>query len=558
LFPQLENINTNRSQISKLFLLLASSIFIFLFAIVAINTFLVAVGYSVSKWSIIISFFTTNLILLFPLRKYFPKRVIHILIIIDAILCFLFLFSISYAGNLYDLGYDGQSYHQEAIIHLASGWNPFREKIETTHSLWINHYPKSPYLLGAAVYCLTGNIEAGKGFNILLIVATLFLSLAMLTQFENIKMKSVIMLSIAFSFNPVSVFQANSYYFDGQIASLLTSLVFVFAFIYTRTDMLKLLLCAIIIILLINIKFSSFAYSLIFVLGFVLLLIVLKHKSTLKYFTLLISCSYIIGIFGVGYNPYITNLKYEGNPFYPLAGKNKVDIVSSNLPADLYGKNRFEKLLLTTFAKPENYVGNMSTLKFKAPFILDVNELKIFTPDIRIGGFGILWTTIVAITIILLVALLMSKVKSMPYFIHLNFILVVVFVSVIINPECWWARYAPQLWMIPVFVCFVTYFFKKSFVKLLGTLLLLVLCLNIAAGMYTSFYYSNIYSIDLRNTLSGLAKTGRTYEIYFGNYKSNILRFRNAGIKFIEIQSEKKNNPECEWGIVKIYRADEK
>ncbi len=550
--------NLSRSNISKLFFLLASSVYIFIFTIVAINTFLFVVGCSVSKWSLIASFFITILILRFPARGYFSSNYLPVLIFTLVLLFLVSLFSIINAGNVYDIGYDGQSYHQETIIHLSSGWNPFHEEIETKHPLWVNHFPKSSHIVAAALYQMTDNIEAGKASNLLLIAATLFLAISFFLQFEEIKLHYSIALSIVFSLNPVSVFQINSFYLDGQIASLLTSLMFLSGLLYISVDKFKLAVFAIIIVSLVGIKFTSLVYSLIFVLGFLTLLFVLKQKATMKRVILFAASAYLISIFVIGYNPYVTNIINKGNPFYPLTGKNKVDIISSNLPADLNNKNRFEKLLLTTFSTPQNYVGNTSNLKFKPPFAFDLSELQVFTPDIRIGGLGILWGTILTISFVGILLILVNKKGYKEYFIYMYISLITILVSVIINPECWWARYVPQFWLVPAIVCFGMLFFKNNLVKLTSVILMIFLSANAAFASYTSMYYSNQYSTGLKNTLRSLAAKGEMFEVYFGDFKSNKIRFNKMGVKFVEIQEERKINLECDLGVVKVYRKNER
>jgi len=81
------------------------------------------------------------------------------------------------AGSIIDLSYDGITYHKTAVGALKNGWNPHEESIavwarrqpgrsEYDHyDLWVDHYPRGTWYIGAIFYCLTGNIESGKAYD---------------------------------------------------------------------------------------------------------------------------------------------------------------------------------------------------------------------------------------------------------------------------------------------------------------------------------------------------------------------------------------------------------
>ncbi|MEI6728779.1 MAG: hypothetical protein WCK98_04005 [bacterium] len=77
-----------------------------------------------------------------------------------------FVVSLNVSQKFYDLSYDGQAYHGEAIIELNEGWNPIYERAPGygggTHSIWLNAYPKASWLNSVSIYKVTGNIESGK------------------------------------------------------------------------------------------------------------------------------------------------------------------------------------------------------------------------------------------------------------------------------------------------------------------------------------------------------------------------------------------------------------
>jgi hypothetical protein len=98
-----------------------------------------------------------------------------------------------------------------------------------------------------------------------------------------------------------------------------------------------------------------------------------------------------VGLFLIGYDPYITNTVFYGNPFYPTYSNtiyNKDALLRGQIPENFVGKNRFEKLFLATFSRAQNtYLGTTGLLKF--PLALNYAELKAYVgPDLRVGGFG--------------------------------------------------------------------------------------------------------------------------------------------------------------------------
>jgi len=55
------------------------------------------------------------------------------------------------ASLVYDTSCDGQTYHQEAIVHLHDRWNPYNDPSDPSNP-WVRHYPKASWLI--AVFSL--------------------------------------------------------------------------------------------------------------------------------------------------------------------------------------------------------------------------------------------------------------------------------------------------------------------------------------------------------------------------------------------------------------------
>ncbi len=74
----------------------------------------------------------------------------------------------------YDVSFDGQAYQQEGVYQLAQGWNPlfthYLSPISIDQNVKLIHYPKGPWIIGAAMYRLTAasNPASSRTFLLLL------------------------------------------------------------------------------------------------------------------------------------------------------------------------------------------------------------------------------------------------------------------------------------------------------------------------------------------------------------------------------------------------------
>lgn len=253
----------------------------------------------------------------------------------------------------------------------------------------INLYSKGTWITAAALYKITGHIEHGKTFNFLLIIASFFITLSAFKNFKQINHGKAIILSFLLSFNPVSICQTLSFYVDGQLSSLLVIMASLGYLLFVLNDKLVIInLLGLSIIMIFNVKFTGFVYALVFSAGLLICFFLSNERKINVKILKVYMASCLLGIFLVGYNPYITNTVKCGNPFYPLAGKGALKIIEPNMPANFLAMNRFEKLFTSIFSKSEN-VQTPRMTEFKLPFTISKSELHAFgIPDVRIGGFG--------------------------------------------------------------------------------------------------------------------------------------------------------------------------
>jgi len=131
-------------------------------------------------------------------------------------------------GCVLDLSYDGNTHHKQAVAFLAQGWNQlggsvagfsaFQELYPSGDAiqLWIDHYARGPWLYGAALYDLTGWIEAGKSYTLVSMLAAGIMLGAFLARrgFAGWQCALVALLAVV---NPITVPQMITYYNDAVL-----------------------------------------------------------------------------------------------------------------------------------------------------------------------------------------------------------------------------------------------------------------------------------------------------------------------------------------------------
>ncbi len=81
----------------------------------------------------------------------------------------ILVISILLVRPFYDISFDGQWYHQEAVYQMARGWNPFKgdypDNTIRNGSFWFNHYAKGIEIFQAGIYMLTGKNRIRQSYR---------------------------------------------------------------------------------------------------------------------------------------------------------------------------------------------------------------------------------------------------------------------------------------------------------------------------------------------------------------------------------------------------------
>jgi hypothetical protein len=440
--------------------------------------------------------------------------------------------SILFASKTYDLTCDGNSYHKYAIGNLKSGWNPIYQDSydfsvsnnlceDTKTSLWIDHYPKATWTFAATVYAFTSDIESGKAITIIIAISLIFLLTSYLSK-RYLKIWQSILVSIFIGFGPIICAQIFSYYVDGilgiSIYILTMFLIMITDKKYDMNNTEKWIGLCISIILCINIKFTGLVFSGIFSFFFYVywlykakkedkLLIEFKRKTIFFAITLLVSIAF------VGSSSYVKNLLDHKNPLYPLFGEGKVDIITRLQPEIFGNKTGLEKLFYSIFSETANVSYALgSSPEFKIPFTVTSQEIKNSSiPDVRIGGYGVLFSGIFLVSVVIIIFGMIKLYKNNKIEFQIcSIVLISVIVSTIIMTESWWARYAPQLYIIPILALIMlfanlNFLFEtknKNYIKIIFTMLMCIfMCSTIFINTY-NFVEWRIKDIELFEKVS--------------------------------------------------------
>ncbi|SDO48933.1 hypothetical protein SAMN04487897_11549 [Paenibacillus sp. yr247] len=448
----------------------------------------------------------------------------------------LFICGFILCGYFYDLSYDGQAYHQEAIIHLAEGWNPIYDKEisqPTGNSMWINHYAKAAEIAAASIYKATGLLEQSKVINLLVMAASFLISLAALLTLRPKNRVTAWVVALLLALNPVSIYQSFTFYVDGLLGSLLLCLIALGCLVYTRSGWLLLSMYTLTMIMMMNIKFTAIGYAGVLTIGLLIVLYMSEQFTRLKQLFRLAALGGMIGVLIVGYNPYVTNTLHDGHPFYPLAGENAIDVVKNFTPRNLERMNRFEQVAASYFAEPMGNSTDKKPTQFQWPFIISAKELPAFAEtDVAVAGFGPLFSGALVLALIVLV---LSFRRCPGITLAAIGVIAVLAGSSFINPAAWWARYVPQLWAVPLICVFLALCLKEyRLLNGVGIALAFVLATNtlLVSGSFTTKQWA--MSEELRGQLAQLKSVSQPVKAEFTYSWSNRERLKAYGIEFKE------------------------
>ncbi len=457
--------------------------------------------------------------------------------------------ALSLSAFYYDLSWDGQSYHQAAILAIARDWNPLADPMHTFPSvfkLWVRHYAKGPWYMAAAIYGTTGHIELGKCINWLALAAMGLAALAAGLD-GGLRRSRAIGIAAIVALNPVAMSELTTYLVDGTMMSFLVVAV-ASVFSGLRRPGLAIMAAGFAAsIVAINAKFTGLVF-LCFVFAAAGLWCLCRQRERLLPLMGLATAAILLGACVWGFNPYVTNTLHMHQPFYPVLGSAKYPSLTQQgregielyeTPKNMMGRSRLVRFGYAIFGRPGNQPyqqGRNASLMW--PFTARPGDLYAYKyHETRVAGFGPFFSGCLILSSVLGVWLLLP---NSPFRWTLLLLSGAIIASLVISVHLWWPRYGPQLWLLPIAPIVLAFAAERSRFQVKASWALLVLLLS-NAGIVAAvrLRWETTASLTLRQQLQELRESGKEYEFYTGAFDdATKVRLAEAGVRFRDLGSK--------------------
>jgi hypothetical protein len=455
----------------------ATTVIIFFTSIVIITSVLLLFGIPITIFNII---FSLSILVVFIFRWKFINLTVKEKIYLLLVSFIAVVTTVLVSGAVYDQSWDGAAYHKQAIGLLRDGWNPIYLPSNVYNDLslsspysvgnvlqWAEVYPKATWYFSASVYAITGNIESGKAYTLLIS----FITFCFLFDYFSTKLSAWISLIISLvgSLNPMVIIQYQSYYLDGFASCIVMCLIVLFSTLldpdYINNHKMILLNIFSLIVLGCNTKFSILFFIASICVVFYIVYILLYRspeysaiKPGVLFLTLLLGA--IVSIVPVGFSPYITNAIRYASPVFGFI--NQGTMLTFLGSGAIEGVNNPQMFIASIFGKMSH--GEFRTLKdlIKLPFTYSSDELIYYGfVDTRLGGMGIFFSAIFLISLFILVLYLIKNKRnvgpSKKVFIVLT---ILILIESAFLPATFNMRYVGFIYILPV-LAFSLLFEKK-------------------------------------------------------------------------------------------------
>jgi len=533
-------VNQSKSKLTffeKILLVSASDAACFLSSLLLVSTFLFVLKIPINTYNLPISFVLSIIFTIWFSKK--VKADFFIQSIAKSIMLIFLLVSIFVSSSVYDLSYDGQAYHQEAVVLLNRGWNPFYMTLvdEATTNLerWLNHYPKGNWIIAATIYKLTNNIESGKVLSIFSgFIGFAFVLFGCYQLKINFYLK--LLISALFALNPVFLYQSLTHYIDGVLVSLLVSLAFISFRIVKQSEKILFWPFLFVSIILVNIKLSAVVFFGVLAFAFFLYLSINNQLKMSFWFAKLTIVSVLIGILFVGFNPYITNFSAKGHPLYPAMGKDAYNYVETNTPENYWSLKPPTRLLASIFSESSLARGKGKFAVLKLPITISQSELESFRQtNTKVGGFGALFGLAFLLSVFGFIYYQFNRLQIQERLVSLS-VITLIFAFAAIIPTSSVARYVPFVWWIPCVTVILLFTKKGNIMNIIGSLIIITLVINnLLVGAY--YYPYNLkQSVQLDKQLNKLSHSVISpLQVSFGQFGSTKLKLNKYNIPYNEV-----------------------
>lgn len=502
----------------------------FLMTVYSVGVLALYLGLGISRTTGLIGIFLGTVVALFISPREIRWKSL-------AVLAFVLLVGSLTSYWFFDYSSDGVSYHKSAIIQFLSGWNPYLDKSSTEGvSFWTTVYPKASWILGAQIVAVTGFLETGKVFNLLGILMAFLAAYRFLFPRLPQSPRVALFAAVLIGFNPVSTYQSLTFYLDGLLASVITVLLFSMAEMVSKPFQKKLWAEAIFSgILLANLKFTGLVYTGLIFFAFTICLALQKNKKAVVIAGSFAALILVLSLCIYGKTPYLDNLCKNQNIFYPvIGGPPGYFSMDKFRPCNFDDKNRFQRWLVSSLSHSQSvYPPDQAIIRL--PF--DFSKVGRHWVDTNVGGFGpIFGEAFLILGGFLLVGWRFLPGPGWPSI----FLVSAILLSSFSHQDAWWARYAPQMFLLPVLgACFLAKADRK-WVEQASSIIIGLLMVNFAVVGLLSTATKAWGTILFSRGISEMRKASvtRPIEVDLEDYGALKRHLEEQGVRFVEKASD--------------------
>lgn len=443
--------------------------------------------------------------------------------------------SIVLAGLVPDTTYDGQWYHQEAVLRLVEGWNPVAGELAASElpdpdqRSRVEGYPAASWVAGASAATLTGRLDHAAWTTPALAVAGWWLAWAALIGGLGMGRLPAAAVSAVMAANPVVLVQLLNSQLDGDLAACLLVLAVTPWLRAATPSRLVPAAAAAAVAMAVGVKLTGGLFAGVLAAGAVLL--PLRRRPDVAV-AVAVAAGLAVGVLLVGFHPYVTNLVRHGHPLYPVLGPDRRPILD---PPEI---GRVEGLLVSAFSRSRHAATSDEAVSallrrdgLKPSFVVGRDEVAAFAvPDVRIGGFGPLYG------LALLAGLAAAVAAGRSGGLRLWGPTATILASVLLLPHPWFARLVPQLWLVPPVVAAVALVSRRRAVRLLGLAVVAVCALDLALVLAGHVPNAIRHGRAIEARLRELGSSAGTLEVDLRPFVSNRARLLELGVDHRQVE----------------------
>jgi hypothetical protein len=409
-----------------------------------------------------------------------------------------------------DISYDGQWYRSESILALRAGWNPVF--YPGAVSKYAAMYPRAVETYGSVAWMSLGtSMEIGKLSLWTTALASFLLSFAGLAKICRLSTWWQALIALTAALNPVTVAQLRTTMVDGATGSLILVLIAAVALSRDEDKILSRTALVAAVFLLGDAKTYGFLVALL--VG--ILLVIPWHRFLPK--SVAVTSQSQAGLVVLGativsavliWNPYVTHSIRYHNPIYPILSDEFKVVMADQAPADFQTMSNLGKLVRSEFSRPQNSKLPTRTIPF--PWLARKSDLKAYEgPDTRIKGFGP-FTLPLAVVALVAFGCMARRDRARCWLI--GGISALILIGVYGSGVGWWARFAPQLWLVPLMIAVAL---DEPWAKWFRVALVGIAWINIAIVGLVGFRHNYKVQRELATRINVLKRLGSPVYLVF-------------------------------------------